>query len=327
MKKRFLSLILSLALLISVALPMMAIDVNAAATHYWPVPGHTSLSRGFSADHKALDIHDSSINGATVIAAMGGTVSRIYLCPQQHYGDYHDCNGFGTGLVILGDDGCYYQYAHMQANSIPSNVYYGAYVQAGQVIGRVGTTGNSTGPHLHFSIASPSANWWEPDINPGNISYNYTTPGTQYEDLGECFFAYIKFAGTGHGVCNVDSNVQLGTYKEETSLWYFVRQSDMSYKINSAVDGNMMDVYNGGTADETNIWTYPNNDTIAQRFFIQKANNGYNLIAANSGKALDARDSTNSTVGSNIHLFTQNGSIDQVFQFEIPSWFTFYGYK
>lgn len=60
-----------------------------------------------------MDITDASINGATVVAAMGGTVYRIYLCMQQHFGSMHDCSGFGTGLVIKGDDGRYYQYAHM----------------------------------------------------------------------------------------------------------------------------------------------------------------------------------------------------------------------
>ena len=151
-------------------------DIYAADAIYWPVPGHTNISQGWH-NNNAIDISDSSIGGADVIAACGGTVCKIFLCPDQHYPNIGDCNGFGTGLVINGDDGRVYQYAHMQANSIPSNVYYGAYVNAGQKIGKVGTTGNSTGNHLHFGI-SYEKYWYESGINPLNENYIYTSAHT-----------------------------------------------------------------------------------------------------------------------------------------------------
>lgn len=142
---------------------------NAATELYWPVPNHTHLSQGFH-DGKAIDISDENIAGADVIAAMGGTVTHIFLCTEQHYGSTGDCNGFGTGLVIAGDDGRIYQYAHMQGGSIPSNVYRTARVEGGQKIGKVGTTGNSSGYHLHFGI-SLEKYWYESGINPQNEKY------------------------------------------------------------------------------------------------------------------------------------------------------------
>lgn len=174
--KRKLKQTLSLALALIITLSALPLLNASAATLYWPVPGHTSLSQGFH-NGNAIDISDGSIAGATVIAAMGGTVTTIHLCPTQHYGNASAdcCYGFGTGLVITGDDGRIYQYCHMQAGSIPSNVYYGAYVSAGQKIGQVGTTGNSSGYHLHFGI-SYEKYWYASGINPQNENYIYSTP-------------------------------------------------------------------------------------------------------------------------------------------------------
>ncbi|MFF1448192.1 transglycosylase family protein [Streptomyces sp. NPDC058274] len=55
---------------------------------------------------------------------------------------------FGYQVVIRHSDGRYTQYAHLSAISVKS----GQNVAAGQRIGRSGSTGNSTGPHLHFEV-------------------------------------------------------------------------------------------------------------------------------------------------------------------------------
>lgn len=172
MKTKIASILLALVMAMSLTSISM-VPVSAAATLYWPVPGHTSLSQGWH-DGNAIDINDGSINGAPVIAAIGGTVKSIFLCGDTHL-NYGDCNGFGTGLIILGDDNRLYQYAHMQGGSIPASVYYGARVNAGQLIGRVGNTGYSTGPHLHFAIANSTTNAWASGTNPLNESYIYTS--------------------------------------------------------------------------------------------------------------------------------------------------------
>ena len=162
MKKRMLSLVLAVLMVVCL-LPTTAL----AATLVWPVPGHKNLTQGFSSAHGGIDISDGSITGATIVAAMGGTVKNVFKCTQQHYGSYHEnvCWGFGTGVVISGDDGRTYQYCHMQGGSIPSNVYVGARVEAGQMIGRVGQTGNATGPHLHFGISN-GQKYWENNVDP-----------------------------------------------------------------------------------------------------------------------------------------------------------------
>ena len=152
-------------------------EAFAQSTLVWPVPGHTTRSQGF---HKgnAIDISDGNITGAMVVAAMGGTVTHIWKCTTTHSQDPKEkcCYGFGTGIVIQGDDGRIYQYAHMLGGSIPENVYKGAYVSAGQKIGQVGSTGFSTGPHLHFGISLGHYNNAS-GINPDNETYG--TPSTE----------------------------------------------------------------------------------------------------------------------------------------------------
>ena len=55
---------------------------------------------------------------------------------------------FGYQVVIRHADGRYTQYAHLSAISVKE----GQSVAAGQSIGRSGSTGNTTGPHLHFEV-------------------------------------------------------------------------------------------------------------------------------------------------------------------------------
>jgi murein DD-endopeptidase MepM/ murein hydrolase activator NlpD len=55
---------------------------------------------------------------------------------------------FGYQVVVRHSDGRYSQYAHLSAISVKS----GQSVAAGQRLGRSGSTGNSSGPHLHFEV-------------------------------------------------------------------------------------------------------------------------------------------------------------------------------
>ena len=100
----------------------------------WPVLGR--ITQGYWSRHRAVDI--GAPTGSASIAADGGFVS---------FAGWTDV-GYGYLIVIDHANGFATYYAHL------SNIYVskGQAVERGQVIGAVGNTGNSTGPHLHFEI-------------------------------------------------------------------------------------------------------------------------------------------------------------------------------
>ena len=111
----------------------------------WPCPAYRSISSpfgyrihpilGYSKLHTGVDL--SASTGADVLAADGGTVIKSRY--NSSYGNYVAID-HGNGMVTL--------YAHMSQRLVS----VGQTVSAGQVIGKVGSTGNSTGPHLHFEV-------------------------------------------------------------------------------------------------------------------------------------------------------------------------------
>lgn len=117
-----------------------------------PVEGGT-ISSGFgwrqsfqtsggqsSNDHKAIDI--AAPAGTAVKAAMSGKITLVYK------GDY---GGYGNTVEIDHGNGIITKYHHMQDGSL-EGLSVGQEVKAGQQIGKVGSTGKSTGPHLDFQV-------------------------------------------------------------------------------------------------------------------------------------------------------------------------------
>ncbi|MDD5923475.1 MAG: peptidoglycan DD-metalloendopeptidase family protein [Clostridia bacterium] len=125
-----------------------------AGGYVWPVPGFYWLSSEWNEDrttynHGAIDIAGAGIYGASVVAAAAGTVIYSYSgCPHD-YGKEYSCGcggGYGNYVMIDHGDGRSTLYAHLSSLVVGQ----GEYVFAGQVLGSVGSTGHSTGPHLHF---------------------------------------------------------------------------------------------------------------------------------------------------------------------------------
>ena len=122
--------------------------------YVWPWPGYTYLTALFDEEryygiHGGIDIAGSGIYGANVIACASGIVFDTNTTCPHDYGKEASCGcggGFGNYIMIDHGNGKMSVYAHLSGLIVD----IGQEVQAGQVIGYVGTTGYSTGPHLHF---------------------------------------------------------------------------------------------------------------------------------------------------------------------------------
>ena len=101
----------------------------------WPVPGGY-ISQYFHYGHWAIDI--AAPMGTPVLAAASGTV--IFAGWKNNGGGYQVWIAHGSNLFTT--------YNHMSAITVGR----GQSVSRGQQVGRVGMTGNATGPHLHFEV-------------------------------------------------------------------------------------------------------------------------------------------------------------------------------
>lgn len=105
----------------------------------WPVPGSKKVSSFFgkrgSRHHDGVDI--PAVSGTNIVASADGQV--VYSGKMR---------GYGNIIVIKHDDGYHTVYAHNRKHFVKK----GNKVSQGEVIGLVGSSGRSSGPHLHFEI-------------------------------------------------------------------------------------------------------------------------------------------------------------------------------
>ena len=113
---------------------------GGSGDYFWPVDGgYISAYQGDGRGHKGIDI--AAPYGTPIYAAESGTVIEAA-------GGWN--GGYGNCVKIQHDDGNITLYGHQSSIAIE----YGDYVVKGQLIGYVGSTGDSSGNHLHFEVRS-----------------------------------------------------------------------------------------------------------------------------------------------------------------------------
>jgi murein DD-endopeptidase MepM/ murein hydrolase activator NlpD len=105
----------------------------------WPTSGR--ISQRYYWYHPAVDVANQA--GSDIVAAQGGTVVTAGW----------NAGGYGNYVIIDHGNGYKTLYAHMVTGSM--TVEAGKKVSQGQKLGRMGSTGRSTGTHLHFEVIGP----------------------------------------------------------------------------------------------------------------------------------------------------------------------------
>lgn len=108
--------------------------IKGGGNFQWPTTA--CITQFYWSGHPGIDLANSK--GTAVVAADGGFVEFVGW----------DNSGYGNMILVNHGNGAISRYAHLSAFAV--NV--GASVQKGQLIGRMGSTGRSTGPHLHFEL-------------------------------------------------------------------------------------------------------------------------------------------------------------------------------
>lgn len=146
---------------------------------------------GASSNHGAIDIAFGC--GNNVIVAQSGTVVNTNDGCSDSGGSCSSCGiGYGNQVTIEHSDGNYTHYAHLQENSIKVSI--GDKVTQGQLIGLSGSTGCSTGCHLHFEVRSGS-NTLDARVDP----LDYVDPNDPRPSGGE--LSHVKGNSVKQEIC------------------------------------------------------------------------------------------------------------------------------
>lgn len=148
--------------------------INSNTGLQWPVSGFFYVSAGYKSNdavhkgkHNGIDIAGGGIAGQPIRAVADGYVTLVHNGCTHNYKKYGNCCGNGYGnyctvnhgtLNINGSSANYVAYYAHASKIIVSN---GQYVKQGDILGYVGTTGWSTGYHLHFGMLK-NGGWINP---------------------------------------------------------------------------------------------------------------------------------------------------------------------
>lgn len=195
-------------------------SARAEETPYiWPAPNALIISGRYEkGKHEALDI--TGPEGSEIVASREGVVVELFTGCQNEdgwethvsctsagcseasrnnapYGGF--CNrGLGNGVVIRHEDDSYAVYGHL--NALDSMLSIGQHVRQGQPLGPMGSTGRSTGRHLHFALTKPQSNGYtQKRRNPNEVLSGFavvtTTEAKNITDSGAEVYGKIAYVG------------------------------------------------------------------------------------------------------------------------------------
>ena len=169
--KRVVSVLMSIVVVLSCVVFIMPPNIVLAANYTWPLKTSINISREFTGSncktqHTGCDFSCSLGNDVYAIADGTVVTATDYGCTGSHYGGTPACSkgsscpaakassdgkgSYANRICIDHGNGVYSFYAHLSTGTF--KVKSGDRARQGQLIAKTGTSGKSTGPHLHFEI-------------------------------------------------------------------------------------------------------------------------------------------------------------------------------
>ena len=146
--------------LFSLLATLIATRSEAAPSYTFPIVGCKVTYAHAHHNYPATDILTKT--GCAFVAPTAGTIDEVNRVDRFSWKTNKGADRGGLFVSIVGDDGVRYYGSHL--SKIPTAIQGGVRVEAGDVIGYVGTSGDAKGTasHLHFGISWPTpANiWW-----------------------------------------------------------------------------------------------------------------------------------------------------------------------
>lgn len=237
MLKKFKKVLLAGALVCATVIGSLSFgqgSASAAPAFSMPFPCNQTWSANTRTNHSptdAVDLSRADALGDTVVASASGTVSTV-----------RDLGGTSYGKYIVIDHGGGWQtlYAHLNGFSVSA----GQSVSKGQKIGYVGSTGNSTGAHLHYEQ-----------------KYNGSVQKVVWEGAQILYYGTKSY--TSKNTCSTSGTNPTGTINTESGIALTVRSGPgTGYSaVGTVADGARVTIYcqkKGtsvtGTYGTTTLW-------------------------------------------------------------------------
>jgi|GEM_PF-6553520 len=216
---KVLSVMLTMVMII-VTLPV--IKVSAVELWMWPLDTYLLIGDGYGCtcsthkgNHRGLDI--VALSGTPIKAAQKGIVERATYGTAE-----------GNYVLIRHDNnnGLYSAYKHMNEYIVS----VGSSVSQGQILGYVGSTGQSTGAHLHFEMGTGA--YYSTTINPLSNPYAYIDPYNPNHGTGQHTYSYYyeathphreyKACSCGDWAFTGENNYEIGYENAHSHRMYYI---------------------------------------------------------------------------------------------------------